>query len=204
MKSYSQEKLDLSLPEEFTVRGARLEDVEPALKLFNIWSQSVIQQDELTDVAAFRNEWISPGFDPKEDTRLIFAPNEDLVGYMEVWTTAKPPVHPWLWERVHPDYEGLGIGTWLLHWAEERAMQALKDVPDGLRFAPRLGIFRQAEKSKKLFEDMGYSYIRSSYRMVIDMDGPAPEPIWPEGITLRLYNPNTDAEAVYRAVVDSF
>ena len=39
---------------------------------------------------------------------------EHMVGYIEVWTTAKPPVHPWIWGRVDPDYEGLGIGTWLL------------------------------------------------------------------------------------------
>ena len=112
-----------------------------------------------------------------------------MVGYIEVWTTAKPPVHPWIWGRVHPDYEGLGIGTWLLGWGQERAVQALKNVPDNLRFAPRVGIYDKAGKSKKLFEDMGYGYIRSSYRMLIDMDELVPEPVWPEGITLRTYNP---------------
>jgi mycothiol synthase len=40
--------------------------------------------------------------------------------------------------------------------------------------------------------------------MVINMDGPVPEPVWPEGITFRTYNPETDAEAVYRADVESF
>jgi mycothiol synthase len=204
MKAYPQEKLEVSLPEGFTVRSARLEDVEQALELFNAWSQSVIQQDEITDAQAIHNEWVSPGFDPAEDIRLIFAPDGEMVGYIEVWTTARRPVHPWIWARVHPDYEGLGIGTWMLHWGEERAMRALKNVPDDLRFAPRVGIYSKAEKSKKLFDDMGYGYIRSSYRMLIDLDGPVPEPVWPEGITLRTYNPETDAEAVYRAVHESF
>jgi ribosomal protein S18 acetylase RimI-like enzyme len=40
--------------------------------------------------------------------------------------------------------------------------------------------------------------------MLINMDAPAPEPAWPEGITLRTFNPETDAEAVYRAEDDSF
>ena len=126
-----------------------------------------------------------------------------MVGYIEVWTTAKPPVHPWIWGRVHPDYGGLGIGTWLLGWGQERAVRALKNVPDNLRFAPRVGIYSKAGKSKKLFEDMGYGYIRTSYRMLIDMDELVPEPVWPEGITLRTYNPETDAEAVYRADTES-
>ena len=204
MKAYPQERLEVSLPEGFTVRGARLEDVEPALKLYNSWSQSVIQEDEITDAQAIRNEWVSPGFDPNEDICLVFAPNGEMIGYIEVWTTAKPPVHPWIWGRVHPGYEGLGIGTWMLQWGEGRAMQALKNVPDDLRFAPRVGIYSKAEKSKKLFEELGYSYIRSSYRMVIDMDDLVPEPAWPEGIALRTYNSETDAEAVYRADMESF
>ena len=204
MKSFALEQLEVSLPEDFTVRGARLEDVEPALKLFNSWSQSVIQENEITDVQAIRNEWMSPGFDPDGDIRLVFAPSGEIVGYIEVWTTAKPPVHPWIWGRVHPDYESLGIGTWMLQWGEERAMRALRNVPDGLRFAPRVGIYSNADRSKKLFKDMGYEYIRSSYRMRIDMDGPVPEPVWPEGITLRTYHPQTDAEAVYRAEIESF
>ena len=204
MKTYLQETLETQLPRGFTVRGAQLEDAEPALKLFNTWSQVVVQRDEITEVQAIRSEWVSPGFNPAEDIRLVFAPNGELAGYIEVWATAIPPVHPSIWGRVHPEYEGLGIGTWLLQWGEERALQALQNVPEGLRFAARSGVYRQAEKSRKLFEDMGYHYIRSFYRMVIEMDGPAPEPVWSEGITVRTYNPETDTEAVYRAEVESF
>jgi mycothiol synthase len=105
---------------------------------------------------------------------------------------------------VDPDYEGLGIGTWLMHWAEQRALQELPNVPADLRFAPRVGTFREAEKPKKLFDEMGYQYIRSSYHMLIEMEGPVPEPVWPEGITLRTFNLETDAEALYYADTDSF
>ena len=66
-----------------------------------------------------------------------------------------------MWGRVDPDYEDMGIGTWLLHWAEQRALQELPNVPAELRFAPRVGTYREAEKPKKLFEDMGYRHIRS-------------------------------------------
>jgi mycothiol synthase len=78
------------------------------------------------------------------------------------------------------------------------------NTPEDLRFAPRVGIFSQAEESKKLFENMGYRHIRSSYRMMIEMDGPVPEPAWAEGIRLRTFDPATDAEAAYRAVNESF
>jgi len=127
-----------------------------------------------------------------------------MVGYIEVWTTMKPPVHPGIWGRVDPDYEDMGIGTWMMQWAEQRVMRSLKDLPAELRFAPRAHIYRQAEKSEKLLKGMGYHHIRSSYHMRINMDAPVPEPVWPEGITLRTYNPETDAEAIYRADTDAF
>lgn len=204
MKTYLQEELELNLPEGFIVRGAEMADIEPALKMFNLWSQLVIHEDEINDVNAIRNEWVSPGFDPKDNIRLVIAPSGKIVGYIEVWTNAKPLVHPWIWGRVHPEYGNLGIGAWLLQWAEGRALQELKHLPEDVRFAPRVGIYRSAVESRKLFEDMGYRYIRSSYRMAIELHQPVPESVWPTGITFRTYDPETDAEAVYRADAESF
>ena len=100
------------------------------LSLFNRWSRSVIGRDEITDAQAIRMNGVSPGFDPAEDIRLVFAPNGEMAGYIEVWTTAKPPVHPWIWGRVHPDYEDLGIGTWMLQWARAACLAGSQDVPD--------------------------------------------------------------------------
>jgi len=147
MNTYLQEQLKVSLPEGFTVRGAKLEDVEPALVMFNRWARAVIHEDEITDADAIRTEWVSPGFDPMEDIRLVFTPDGEMAGYIEVWTTSKPPVHPWIWGRVDPRYEDHGIGTYLLTWAEERAKKVLADLPAGLRFAPRVGIYQQADTS---------------------------------------------------------
>jgi mycothiol synthase len=204
MSTILHEENVVELPEGFTARGANLDDVEPALALYNRWSQSVIGRDEITDPQAIRREWQSPGFDPVEDIRVVFAPDGLMVGYIEVWTTVKPPVHPWIWGRVDPDYEDMGMGSWMLNWAEQRALHVLPSLPEELRFAPRVGTFREAKNSKKLFEASGYRHIRSSYHMLINMDAPVPEPEFPEGITLRTFNPETDAEAVYRADTEAF
>jgi mycothiol synthase len=200
---YQREKI-IELPEGFTARGATMNDVEQAMALFNRWSRAVIGRDEFTDMESIRDEWKAPGADPAEDVRLIFSPDGELMGHIEVWPTARSLVHPELWARLDPRYEDRGIGTWMMHWAEQRALRALPGVPAGLRFAPHVGTYRQAEKAKKLFEDMGYRHIRSFYHMVIEMDAPVPEAEFPEGIILRTYNPETDAEAVYRAEQDAF
>ena len=90
MTTLLHERLEDLLPEGFTTHGAELKDVDEALKLFNRWSRSVINEDEITDAVAIRTEWVSPGFNPAEDIKLIFAPDGEMVGYVEVWTTQKP------------------------------------------------------------------------------------------------------------------
>jgi GNAT superfamily N-acetyltransferase len=133
MNLQTQKETIMGLPEGFTVRGATMDDIEPSMALINRWSRSVVGWDESATVEGVRSEWTSPGFDPPEDIRLVFAPNGEMAGYIEVWTTSKPPVHPWIWGRVDPKYEGQGIGTWMLHWAEERALENFQHFP--LNFA---------------------------------------------------------------------
>jgi len=204
MKAQLEKERVLQLPAGYTARGANMDDLEACLVMFNRWSHDVIGRDEITDKDAVRNEWVSPNFDPAEDIHLVFAPNGQLAGYIEVWTTSPVPVHPWMWGRVDPDHQGRGVGTYLMHWAEERALHALPRVSAELRFAPRVGSVREADHARKLFEQRGYQHIRSSYHMLIEMDMPVPEAVFPEGITLRTYQTEADAEAIYLAVEDSF
>jgi hypothetical protein len=61
---------------------------------------------------------VSPGFDPAEDIRLVFAPDGEMAGYVEVWTTAKPLSTRGSGDASIPIMKTLGVGTWMLHWAE--------------------------------------------------------------------------------------
>lgn len=204
MNTLLNKELVLELPKGFTARGATFEDLEAAMAMFNRWSQAVIGRDEVADLLTFSNDLKSPGFDIERDTRVVFAPNGELAGYIEAWTTVKPPVHPWIWCRVDTNYEDGRVGSWLLHWAEQRVLQVLPELSADLRFAPRVSMFREATKDKKLFEDMGYRHIRSSYHMLIEMDAPVPEAVFPDGITLRTYTPGVDAVTTFQAQTDSF
>ena len=204
MKAQLQNENVVELPAGFTARGATLDDVEEAMKLFNHWSNAVIGRDDFNGPESIRHEWETPGVDPAQDIRLVFAPNRDLAGYIEVWTNAVPPARPELWARVDPDYQGMGIATWLMQWAEGRALEALPRVPDELRFVTRVGVYRQDEKARKLFENTGYQHTRSWYHMLIEMDTRVIEPQFPAGITVRTYNSGTDLEAVYQAHTDAF
>ncbi len=198
-----EKELTTTLPQGYTLRLARMADLEPAVDLINRHSRAAIDTD-ITTLEDIRNEWVSPGFTPERDICLVHAPDGTLAGYEEVWTTARPPVHPWVWGCVDPEHEDLGVGTTLLTWAESRARQVLDIVPAELRVAMNIGTYSTADKARRLFEDQGWRYFRSSYRMLIEMDAPPAAPEWPDGISARLFDPQRDLEAVYRAVNEAF
>jgi mycothiol synthase len=80
---------------------------------------------------------------------------------------------------VRPDSRGLGVGSLLLDWGESISAAA------GLSSVRAAATARDAG-GKALLESRGYRYIRSFYRMVIDLDEQPPPPGWPEGFTVAL------------------
>ncbi|MCP4424372.1 MAG: GNAT family N-acetyltransferase [Chloroflexi bacterium] len=198
-------KTETDLPAGFLMRPATMDDLETAVTLFNICSQDQIGVDEFS-VEEYRAEWEAPGFNLENSTRAVIAPNGQMVGLIEVWDLASPPVRIWVWARVHPDYEGLGIGTAMMQWAEERAKQAINRVPDDVQVVIQSGALSTHEPSKRLLEGLGMESNRHFWRMVIDLDEneTIPQPQWPEGITIKTYAAIDDLTAVYRAVDDSF
>ena len=172
------------LPINFTARHGTPDDIPTAVELFNRFSQHYlgVRDVEVDDV---KNEWTMPGFNPKTDTRLVFSPDGNLVGYVEVWLNETPLVHPWVWGRVDPDFERQGIGTYLMAWAEERAREALSQSPPDLRVAYRTGCYNAVEPCARLMQSLDLPLIRHSFRMRIELDSAPPEPVWPDGISVR-------------------
>jgi mycothiol synthase len=80
---------------------------------------------------------------------------------------------------VHPDQRGRGAATMLLDWGEQEALAA------GLS-SIRTGLSARDADGKELLDRRGYRYIRSFYRMAIDLDQQPPAPEWPQGFTFAL------------------
>ncbi|HST25556.1 MAG TPA: GNAT family N-acetyltransferase [Gaiellaceae bacterium] len=97
---------------------------------------------------------------------------------------------------VHPSFNGRGIGTSLLEWAEERTAE------QGIA-AIRTATISADTSGKALIESRGYYYIRSFYRMVIDLDDQPDPPDWPEGFTMSLFEPGEERE-VHATLEEAF
>jgi len=80
----------------------------------------------------------------------------------------------------------------------------LSKVPQELRVSVRSAVTQNYPPAKGLLEHFGMQPIRHYHRMVVRFVEPPPPPVWPDGISLRRFDPESDAEAVYRAENEAF
>jgi mycothiol synthase len=194
----------IQLPAGFTVRPGTFDDLHICFELFNADSLHTVGAVDCNDPNLILNDWKDPKFSMEKSTRLVFDPAGKLAGYIEVWDTNNPPVHPWIWCSIHPDYSATNIANFLYEWAETRATEAESRVPAGKRFAPRTGFPLQYTWWRALVESRGWVYTRSFYRMEALFDGAPDVPPALDGIVIRPYNPETELVAVVQTIADSF
>jgi len=190
------------LPEKYTTRPARLEDLEETVAMFNAHSrwQLGVEQFRVEDIRA---EWTMPKNDLSETTRLVLSPDGRIVGYYEFWSVA-PHTTAYIWGRVAPEHAGKGIGSFLLDWAVSEAERSVSKAPPETRVAIHAHILSINEPAAVLLSNAGFSPIRYSLRMVIDLDEPPEMPLWPEEITIRSYRLGRDERVTFDAIHDSF
>jgi mycothiol synthase len=127
-----------------------------------------------------RRAWSSPGFDVATDARL------DGTGYASVDELGEGRV--WINLRGRPSVE-------LVDWAERRARERGQRVLSGG--------WASNEKLLRELERRGFGLIRHSQRMTIDLAEPTPDPVWPDGVEVRTFEPG-DERTFYEAQQETF
>jgi mycothiol synthase len=189
--------MTMQLPDGFQLRPARFEDSSAVIGVFNACSRQLTGQDEYSEQRLV-NEWGMPGFNLESDSRVAVSPQGELVAYFDIWDEGYPHSVLYNWGQVHPDYEGLGIGCYLQEWSEARARQFIPQAPKGARVAIWNHVPSNDETSKARLEQAGFTLIRHSWRMVIELDDSLPKPQWPEGVRVRTFRRGQDERAVFR------
>jgi mycothiol synthase len=179
-----------------------MDDLDAAVEMFNADARSIIGVDEfvLDEVAI---EWRTPGFEQETDTRIVLSPEGQVVGYCEVWDP-KPHVSISCSGRVHPDHTNLGIGSYLLEWAQGRARQAISKAPPEAKVTMRCSTIDLNQAAEELFKGVGMQRVRYFLTMVVDLDDQPPEPQWPEGIEIRTIVIDRDEWPMTEAVIEAF
>jgi len=184
------------LSDKYNVRQARMEDV-PLIHQLEQKKSLHYHGVPGFSLARLQNEYETPGFEIEKSIHLVENQEGNLVALVEVWDESNPPVHPYVWMSVDPDFENRGLEPYLLDWAIERSRQVLDRVDPELRVAMRTHSDQAIESCGKAKLTAGMKLIRHSFRMRIEMEDPPPKPVWPDKISLRLYDPEKEAYAVF-------
>lgn len=150
-----------------------------------------------------RTEWTEPGFDLATDTLVVLDPTGRMVAHQEVFTTP-PHVRAIIWGKVHPDFRGLGLGTSLIEWAEERATQLFQArAPEEAALTAQVWLMAENKGAIATLEDLGYHHSRYFWEMEIRQTEPPPPQAWPDGVQLRPFD-REQYRLVRAAIRESF
>lgn len=178
----------LTLSDRFTIRALTMDDVDAIHRLIAACEEAANGVSDI-DPEDVRSDWVRPGFDLANDA-IAICEGDRLVAAAEVFKNRADV-------NVHPAFEGLGLGAWLLPWTEERS-RALGRPKVGQTLAD------SEAGAIALLQRNGYGYGHTSWMLAIRMDARPAEPDLPEGISVRTFVPGSDDQATYRVVEDAF
>lgn len=138
-----------------------------------------------------------------EDVLTIRDETGALIG-VEIFDSRGPFVRPHAIGGVHPDRVGHGLGSTLLDWAKQRAVDQIGKAPQGARVTFLSFTAAGHTESEQLMRQAGLELVRYFMDMEIDFDGRPALPDIPDGVTIRLFNPATELEVLAQVTQDGF
>jgi len=195
---------DASWPSTWTARPVTEEDVECATEMFNARSRKQYGKNQTT-VDQMRGWWQSPRFDLARNTRVVFDPEGEMVGWAHVSDPGEPYLTIGTGVIVHPDHEG-NEAIWddLHAWALARARDFAPLAPAGARVVVTMSALEKDAARRGAAERAGYESVRVQNLMRIDLDTAPPAPSWPAGIALRTADIERDLPEIVAADMESF
>ncbi|MFA9431334.1 GNAT family N-acetyltransferase [Egicoccus sp. AB-alg2] len=192
-------------PDAFTLRRATWNDLFAVAGLYAACSTARVGA-VTTRPGDLRVRWLELG--GPDDVLLVERPgaSPSLVATLEF----QVDVDPWTDEldlhvegRVHPDWEGHGLATYLLDHAEARARN------EAWRAGRATAVLRTTvvdgdARARSFFAHRGFVPVRYLLELRLDLHAAPPHPVWPPGVTCRSFVPGQDEPAVWAAHLDAF
>lgn len=199
----NQQKRPIPLQNSLITRALTQDDVTDFTDLINLISLHM-KTNRTFEPEFILSQWQEPGFDIENASRAMFTENGKLVAYAVVWDTHDTPVHPFLEFGIHPDYHDAELGGALLDWAEEIAKRVIPKCPPDARISIMCYTKFGYAPYETLMSQQGFSPIRYSYRMLIEMVAKPEVSTLPDGIVIRAYNHPQELPMISEAFQDSF
>jgi len=198
-----------SLPEGHTARPATLDDAPRVANLWNDRSEATRGDRPATPERVLRN-WDHPKFNLSTDSRLVFAPDDTLIGYAHIRDVKDPPVDVFSGYSIHPDHDD-SAWLWddLFTWLEAEARRVIPKAPPDARVVLVAGSADTDPIEQRELERYGFEHSRTFHRMQINFDTENAShqqkhhPV-PDGVGIRAFVPGDDDEALVTAWCDAF
>lgn len=198
-----EQKKSMSVDERFIVRAPEMSDIQDVLELLEICDLTAIGEIEAS-LEMLQTDWTNPQASLERNLRVVTTRKGRMVGYAELWDTHDPLVHTWWWARVHPEFEGQGIGTRLMKWAEKVSYEAMTRAPEEARFTLEAGAYTTYQPALDLLQGSGMKLKRHFYTMMMDLHEHIEPPQLPENIIIRPMKNKEELPDIVRAVENAF
>ncbi len=191
--------IENTLPPGFTIRPPTLDDIPMVNELIRTYYIANYGTSRATE-EQLRTLWTIPGFQLATDAWVVISPEGTIVAYATVDTIDEKQFA--MSGCLHPEYRNKGIGTYLIHLVEERTRQIISNAPTNAII--RYEIASVDEAGKQLLTHEGYSIIRYTLQMEIEMSEMPSEPQWSEGVSVRQFQKEQDERAVHAVDEETF
>ncbi len=185
---------------EITIRNYRPNDLRALVALINE-ADAIDKLERATTLEEMEHEMTFPTASPQTDCFLAWE-GDRLVGYTDLYVRKgdadlDTESTIYCWGVVHPHWRRRGLGRRLLEAAYSRATDYLAEIEvDRVNFHCTA---REVEEDRKaLYESMGMEPVRYSVNLARSINGDLPSLLVPDGYRLRTFDPERDAETVWR------
>jgi mycothiol synthase len=192
-----------ALPQGYSMQPIALDDVPRLARFVNAYARRFTGRDVMSE-DRLRTQLTTPGLDLATSAQRIRDPSGEPIAAGIVFHR-DPHVAVHAWGFVDETHLGVGIGRCLHGWILERARTAVGMAPDDARVVLLQNTFDGDAAANAFLEAAGYTQTRHYWRMSIDLDtDDPPSPVWPAGIVVCTFDPESDLEAGVRATRDAF
>lgn len=197
----------ITIPSEITMRPARNGDQQVIAKMLHTCERAYLGKERTPFSATLewiRNTWQTGGFDLEADSRVAVTADEQIVGYVTTWKEEHEPHQMVAWPRIHPDYRGRGLGTWMIRWAEQRARQIAATLPADRDIVLFSWVEDVDQAAKEILAREQFLVERYWWQMEIQLETTPPVPTWPDGMNIRTFIAGQDERATHHALAEAF
>ncbi|MBN1311586.1 MAG: GNAT family N-acetyltransferase [Anaerolineae bacterium] len=187
---------------DVTIRAFEWDDLPELVEITNR-SVEHNQEDQFVTLEVLRERFEAPYFYAEANCFVAMVDGQ-IAGYC---TAELDPRFGKGWGSgyVHPEYLRRGIGTSLLQRADARHRErARQEMEPGMPIKCTRYTRDKNAPTIALLEAEGYEVVRVTWIMRISLAEPIIPPPLPEGIVLRPFDKERDAQAVYEAEADMF